>query len=106
MKHFKKLLTYHAHSKLTTHESRLTSFIFALALRVSEADEVFVVRVHVGQLEIDQQAQLLLHLLLPLTDLCAHNPLRFFPQARVAGHSRRADVHHFIQFRDHHVHAF
>ena len=53
---------------------------------LGKADEVLVICVHVGELYVDEQHQLVLRLLLVLTDLHAHDSLTLVAQPRISNH--------------------
>ena len=57
-----------------------------MALVLGESDEVLVVGVHVGELDVHEEQELGLSLLLRLTYTPCHNTLHLLVQPRVARH--------------------
>jgi len=84
-----------------THKHRMTFLSYHWSYSLSEANEVFVIGVHVGQLDFNEHHQLTLHFLLILTDSHIYDPLTFVTEPRISNHltvshEHRHNVTHII----------
>lgn len=68
---------------------------------LGKANEIFVIGIHVSQLKINKQQDLLLAALFPLTHMCGNDALGFLPQAWIATHlSKQANNGYYMLLRE------